>query len=225
MIRVGILGTARIAPRILDRPASGALIDAVASRDPAKAREFAAKYGIPRAYGSYEELLGDPSLDAVYMPLPQHLHCEFTVKAAAAGKHVLVEKPAAMSVAEVRRMEDACTAAGVLYMEAFMYRFMRVHQRAREIAQSGTIGKIRRVVLEWAFNFGLVKRSAFKFDRSLGGGALYDLGIYGIDFLRFITGDEPRILRAVMQRRSGTGIDEYTRAEFMLGDVRSEERR
>jgi len=119
VIRIGILGTASIARLFFGAPLSRAAIVAVASRDAGRAQEFARHYHIPRSYGTYEELLADPGIDAVYIPLPQHLHHLYTIRAAEAGKHVLVEKPAAVSSAEIEQMISACCASRVLLMEGF----------------------------------------------------------------------------------------------------------
>ncbi len=219
MIRVGILGTARIARALFEHPLKGANIVAVASRDVAKAAAFAAEYGIPKSFGSYEELLKSRDVDAVYIPLPQHLHCEYVVRAANAQKHVLVEKPAALSVHELHRMLEACEMNHVVYMEAFMYRFMRIHNRTKEILSNGTIGRLRYIDYNFCFNAYARGFSGFRLDRNLGGGVLYDLGVYGVDFLRFMTDGEPNLRSAYMRRRDSNGIDEFIHGVYTVGDV------
>lgn len=211
MVRIGILGTARIAGAFTGRSYRNAQLAAVASRSLERARAFAAEHGIPRALGSYDELLADPSVDAVYVPLPQHLHCEWVVRAAEAGKHVLVEKPAALTSAEVAAMTAACERNRVAYMEAFMYRFMSVHRRSRELAAGGAVGELRGVDFRWCIDTGPrgVSKEGFRMRRELGGGGLLDLGVYGMDFLRLVTGGRPELLWATVRRRDGDGIDEF----------------
>lgn len=219
MVRVGILGTARIARAFFGVPMRDASIVAVASREKSRAEEFGKEFNIPRRYGSYEQLLIDPDIDAVYISLPQHLHCEYTVKAAHAGKHVLVEKPVALTSAEVRSMIDACEERGVFLMEAFMYRFKEIQKRLKEIVTSGTIGKVTYIDFNWCFHIGTLVRSAFRMDPSTGGGALYDLGIYGVDFIRFVMNEEPRLLHAQIQRGISDGVDMFSHAVFEIAQA------
>ncbi|MBM2840779.1 MAG: Gfo/Idh/MocA family oxidoreductase, partial [Bacteroidetes bacterium] len=180
---------------------------------------FAYEFNIPRSYGSYEALLADPDIDAVYIPLPQHLHCEFAIKAAQAGKHVLVEKPAALTAAEIEFMIAACRQNGVFFMEAFMYRFKSIQRRVKEIIASGQIGGITYIDFNWCFNIRNLVRSAFRMDRAKGGGAMYDLGIYGIDFIRFITGLEPEFIHATIRRESRDGVDMFAHVQYLIGDA------
>jgi len=219
MVRFGILGTAKIAQAFLGHRFENAEILAVASRDPSKARAFAAKHGISRFYGSYERVLADPDIDAVYIPLPQHLHCEYVIKAAEARKHVLVEKPAALSVSEIERMMVSCENNGVLFMEAFMYRFKRLHHRVKEIIESGLIGKLHYIDFNWCFNIHKLARSDFRLKRETGGGALYDLGVYGVDFFRFVAGREPRLNEAYVRRDSPDGVDTFSHVICTIGDI------
>lgn len=219
MVRFGILGTARIAEAFLREKPETACITAIASRDGNRAREFARRAGLTSWFGSYEDLLADPAIDAVYIPLPPAMHCEYTVKALEAGKHVLVEKPAGLTVGEVERMQAAARAAGVRVMECLMYRFLRVHRRALEILREGTIGKLQAVDFRWASNLDLLARSPFRLDPAQGGGAMYDLGIYGIDFLRLVTGGEPRVLHAAQRRRGDAGVDDLVMATLSVNDV------
>lgn len=219
MIKVGILGTARIARAFFSAPLRNAEIVAIASREKSKAEAFGAEFNIPRCFGSYEELLADPGIDAVYIPLPQHLHCEYTLKAAEARKHVLVEKPAALSTAEAQSMIAACERHDVYLMEAFMYRFKSIVRRMKEVVASGEIGLVNYIDLSWCFNIRQVVRSQFRLDRSQGGGAMYDLGVYGIDFVRFITGDEPRFVQGSIYRESPDGVDMFSHIEYHAGNV------
>ncbi|MGA9116210.1 MAG: Gfo/Idh/MocA family oxidoreductase [Bacteroidota bacterium] len=217
MIRFGILGTARIARAFFGTPLRGAEITAVASRSRARAERFAEAWGLARAYGGYAALLKDPDLDAVYVPLPQHLHLRWTLAAAAAGKHVLVEKPAALSSGDLQRMIAVCRTHRVLFMEALMYRFLRIHRRAREIVREGKVGELRYVDYNLSFDAWTRNIDGFRLVRRLGGGALYDLGMYAVDFLRFMTGGEPELVHARMRRHRGRGVDVFTHALFRSG--------
>jgi D-xylose 1-dehydrogenase (NADP+, D-xylono-1,5-lactone-forming) len=219
MIRFGILGTARIARAFFRHPLEGVEFTAIASRNPGRAAEFARECGIPRVFDSYEQLLADPAIDAVYIPLPQHLHAEYCIKAAEKGKHMLVEKPAALNGPELRSVIGACRTHGVLFMEAFMYRFLRVHNRAKEIVEQGTIGPLRYVDFNLSVNAGALRLGGSRFDPALGGGAIYDRGIYGADFLRFMTGSKPKLVRSHMQRDRDTGVDVFTSALYEIGDI------
>jgi xylose dehydrogenase (NAD/NADP) len=219
MIRFGILGTAGIAQRFLVAEPTGARITAVASRNRNRAESFSRKYGIPRFFDSYDALLDDPAIDAVYIPLPQHLHARYVIRSAQAGKHILVEKPAALTVDEATSMKKACADNGVLCMEAFMYRFKSLHRRIREIVRGGEIGVIRYINFNWCFNIHELDRSPFRLKKELGGGALYDLGIYGIDFLRFLTGLEPVVHAAFLRREHHDGVDMFVHAALTVGDI------
>ncbi|NGZ78165.1 Gfo/Idh/MocA family protein [Saccharibacillus alkalitolerans] len=192
-LRWGIVGTAAIAENAFVpavQQSERGSVTAVASRNGDKAREMAERTGIKRHYGSYEELLNDPDIDAVYIPLPNHLHKEWTIRAAAAGKHVLCEKPAALDAEETREMLKACEAGGVKFAEAFMYRYGEKHRRVREIVASGEIGDVRS--MRGVFNyctpddFGNVR-----FNRAMGGGSIYDIGVYPVSAARMIMGGEP----------------------------------
>lgn len=192
-LRWGILGCAGIAVRAVIpgiRASETGVISAIASRDLAKAKETAAALDIPVAYGSYEELLADPNLDAVYIPLPNHLHKEWTIRAAEAGKHVLCEKPFAVNAAEAQEMADACQAAGVQLAEAFMYRHHPRYDRIAEMIQAGEIGEIRGIHGAFTFNSSGAAGNV-RFYRHMGGGSLYDVGCYPISAARMILGSEP----------------------------------
>jgi xylose dehydrogenase (NAD/NADP) len=219
LIKFGILGTARIARAFFSAPLQNAAIVAIASREQSKADTFGAEFNIPRCYDSYERLLADPDIEAVYIPLPQHLHCEYTIKSAQAGKHVLVEKPAALSVAEVQAMSAACQRNGVYLMEGFMYRFKSIVRRMKEIVASGEIGQMNHIDLNWCFNIKQVVRSPFRLDRRQGGGSMYDLGVYGIDFVRFMTDAEPQLVSAAITRETPDGVDMMTHALYKAGNV------
>ncbi len=193
---------------------------AIASREAARAAEYARLYGIPRSYGNYNDLLGDVGIDAVYIPLPQSLHAEYTVKAARSGKHVLVEKPAALTAREVSSMIHACERHGVLLMEGLMYRFLPIQQRVRQLVGDGTIGRLRYIDFNWCVNARAIGRNGFRFDKRLGGGALYDLGVYGIDFMKFLMPrGKPRLLFAGTYRQNRSSVDEFTHALFAVDGI------
>jgi predicted dehydrogenase len=204
---------------VLDRPLDGAQVMAVASRMKSRAEAFADEFSIPRRYGSYDELIDDPDIDAVYIPLPQHLHCEYAIKSAYAGKHVLVEKPAALSVEELQRMLSACSEKKVVFMEAFMYRFKRIHNRVKEMIMSGAIGKLRYIDFAWSYNIRELARSPFRLEKNAGGGGLYDLGIYAADFFHFITNRDPVLLHACLHQDTPQGVDMFAHATCTMDDV------
>lgn len=191
----GILGTAKIAERELVpalQESETANLLAIASRKLIKAKRFAAKHRIPRAYGSYEELLKDPDIEAVYIPLPNHLHYKWTIKAAELGKHVLCEKPLARSVDEVTEMFAACEANHVLLMEGFMYRFHPQTQRVQELLKQKVIGEPRLIRVAHSFPLHLLDREEdFRWQMETGGGNLLDLGVYCIDTARYLFQADP----------------------------------
>ncbi|MUT67547.1 Gfo/Idh/MocA family protein [Paenibacillus sp. NEAU-GSW1] len=165
-------------------------VTAIASRGIAKAEEAAANLGIAKAYGSYEELLADADIDAVYIPLPNHMHKEWTIKAAEAGKHVLCEKPIALTAAEAQEMIDACRKAGVVLAEAFMYRHHPRYTRIQEIIASGEIGELRAISGAFTFN-NAADANNVRYKAEWGGGSLYDVGCYPISAARLLLGQEP----------------------------------
>jgi xylose dehydrogenase (NAD/NADP) len=217
MVRIGILGTAAIARPFFGAPLRHARIVAIASRSASRAAAFAKEFGIPTHYGSYDELLADTSIDAVYLPLPPALHAEWTIRAARAGKHVLIEKPAAPSSNDVERMLEACASHRVLYMEAFMYRFKAIHRHVRDLVHAGTLGHLRYIDFSWCFNIEALRRSLFRLDPEHGGGALNDLGVYGIDFLRFLGMPVPTVVHASIQRHNGGGVDNFSHVVLRSG--------
>ena len=185
-LRWGVLSTANIG-RVAVNPAlqassNGELL-AVASRDPGQAARLRPKWGIPRHHHGYEALLDDPDIDAVYIPLPNCLHREWTIRAAEKEKHVLCEKPLALTAAECREMHAAAEANGVKLMEAFMYRF---HPRDREGARAGRGGArwVRLRVIRSAFTFRLTRPDNIRLQPDLGGGALMDVGCYCVNLSR-----------------------------------------
>jgi len=179
-IRWGILSTAKINQALLDpiREAERSELAAVASRDLAKAKAYASTEDIPKAYGSYEEMLADPAIDVVYISLPNGLHCEWTVKAAEAGKHVLCEKPLVTTMEDFERVEAAATANNVTVFEAFMHLHHPQTLKIKEVVHSGQLGDIR-LINSW-FNFYLPPENAnnIRLSTELSGGSLWDVGVY-----------------------------------------------
>ena len=166
-----------------------ARIVAIASRDEAKAAAAAARFGIGRSYSSYAALLADPEVEAVYIPLPNNLHAELTAKALDAGKHVLCEKPLAMNAAEARSMAARAREKGLLLMEAFMYRFHPQWLRAKEILDSGEIGRPRFIQVSFSYNNSDPANIRNRVET--GGGALYDIGCYAISASRCNASSQP----------------------------------
>ncbi len=210
-LRWGILSTADIGRRKVIpgmKKAARCEVAAIGSRDAATAQRVADELGIPRVYGSYEALLADPDIDAVYIPLPNHLHAEWTVAAARAGKHVLCEKPLALSVADAERMVAACDAEGVRLMEAFMYRLHPSWVAVRELVASGRIGELR-AVQSW-FSFFNDDPGNIRNIREKGGGALLDVGCYTVNLSRMLFGGEPVRVEASMTRDPVSGVDILT---------------
>ena len=212
-LRFGILSTADIARKKVVpgmRTADRVEVVAIASRDAATAERVAAELAIPRAHGSYEALLADPEVDAVYIPLPNHLHLEWTLAAAAAGKHVLCEKPLALTADDAQRMADACQAAGVRLMEAFMYRLHPTWVAVRELVASGRIGRLQ-AVQSW-FSYFNDDASNIRNVLDYGGGALMDIGCYSVNLSRMLFGGEPTRVQAALRRDEATGVDVLTSA-------------
>ncbi|GAB6931372.1 Gfo/Idh/MocA family oxidoreductase [Paenibacillus sp. JCM 10914] len=192
-LRFGIMSTAKIArnamiPGILK--SERCQVEAVASRDMNKAQELAERYHIDKYYGSYEELLQDPQIDAVYIPLPNHLHKDWSIKAAQAGKHILCEKPASLTEEDVQEMIDAVAANGVLFVEAFMYRYHPKHARVQEIIESGEIGELRGIHGSFTFNNAQDQHNV-RYNKDMGGGSIYDVGCYPISAARMLFKQEP----------------------------------
>lgn len=191
-VRFGILSTANIAQKELIpaiERAENAEVVAIASLS-GKETEVAKQFNIPKAYASYEELLDDQDVDAVYIPLPNHLHKEWVIKAAQKGKHVLCEKPAALNAEETEELVKVCRDHQVKYMEGFMYQFHTQHERVKEIIASGEIGEVQ--MMEATFSFYMNDReNNIRMDASKGGGSVYDIGCYCIHSIRNILGDEP----------------------------------
>ncbi len=215
----GVLSTAKIGrERVLPGMKKSGLLEirAMASRDEARARSTADALGIPRAYGSYEALLADPEIEAVYNPLPNHLHVPLTLQAAAAGKHVLCEKPIALTAAEAVQLRAA--AKKVLIAEAFMVRFHPQWLRAREVVQSGRIGTLRAV--QMFFGYNNVDPANVRNIADIGGGGLYDIGCYAIVAGRFFLNAEPTRAIALIDRDPEFRTDRLTSGLLDFGDGR-----
>jgi len=218
-LRWGLLSTARInrslIPPLKASPRNE--LAAVASRSAAQAQSYAAEWGIPEAHGSYEDLLADPSIDVLYNPLPNHLHASWTIRAAEAGKHVLCEKPLALSVAEVDAIEAAARANTVVVAEAFMYRHHPRTMQVRQRIQSGEIGALQ--LIRGGFTFPLSDPDNVRWDPEMGGGGLWDVGCYPLSFARYVVGQEP--LEVFGQQVTGpTGVDvSFTALLRFPGDI------
>jgi len=172
-------------------------ITAIASRDLARAREVAQQLNIPKAYGSYEELLADPEIDAIYNPLPNHLHVPWSIKALEAGKHVLCEKPIALSAAEAEALVEAARKHPRLkVMEAFMYRHHPQWQRAKQLVKEGAVGELRTI--QSFFAYYLVDPTNVRNRADIGGGGLLDIGCYNVSLSRFVFDEEPRRVVGVL---------------------------
>jgi predicted dehydrogenase len=216
-LRIGVLGAARITPTALVKPASRmpeVEVVAVAARDETRAQKFAAKHGIATVHGSYEALLADPQVEAVYNPLPNGLHGRWTLAALAAGKHVLCEKPFTANAEEAEAVAAAADASGLVVMEAFHYRYHPLVERLLEIV-GDELGPLRRV--ETRMCIPLPMRNDIRYDLDLAGGALMDVGCYAIHQLRTLAGAEPEVVSAEA-RCTKPGIDRWAKAEMSFPD-------
>ncbi|MEJ2736002.1 MAG: Gfo/Idh/MocA family oxidoreductase [Anaerolineae bacterium] len=205
ILRWGLLSTARINRRLIPaiRAAERAELRAVASRNQVRAQAYAAEWDIPRAHGSYEALLADPEIDVVYVPLPNSLHAEWAVRAAQAGKHVLCEKPLALSVSECDQIIAAAEATGVVVTEAVMYLYHPLLHKVQQLVRDGAVGEVRLV--RGAFSFFLDRPDDVRWKPELGGGSLWDTGSYPVSFIRWIAGEPQQVFG--WQTLSDTGVD------------------
>jgi predicted dehydrogenase len=213
-----VISTSNIGRRAVNpaiQASSNGELLAVASREEGRAREFAEERSIPTFYGSYEDLLDDERVEAVYNPLPNSLHKEWTIKAAEKGKHILCEKPLAVDAVECLEMKAAATANGVKLLEAFMYRFHPRTEKVLEMVRGGAIGDLRQI--RSSFTFLLTNPDNIRWDKDLGGGALMDVGCYCVNVSRTVAGKEPVEVRAMANFRS-PGVDEQ-----MAGTLRFED--
>lgn len=220
ILRIGILGAARIAPLALMGPAhetDDVRVVAVAARDAARAAAFATKHGVPRVHASYEALLADPEIDAVYNPLPNGLHGRWTIAALEAGKHVLCEKPFTANAAEAEAVAAVARRTGLVVMEAFHWRYHALTRRMLEIVASGELGEVQRIEVRFCIPL-LAQDIRWRLD--LAGGALMDVGCYAIHILRTLAGAEPSVVSARARLKS-PGVDRLTTAEFAFPDGRT----
>jgi predicted dehydrogenase len=203
-VRWGILSTADINTKLLAGAAESSDVDvvAVASRDLGRAEPFAEHHGIPRAYGSYDELLADPEVEAIYNPLPNTMHCEWSIRAVEAGKHVLCEKPMSRHVAEVEQAFDAAERAGRLLSEAFMYRHHPQTARLVELVREGAIGELRLV--RSAFSYTLFDPDNIRLRTDVEGGGLMDVGCYCVSGSRLLAGEPERVFGRAYVGHTGT---------------------
>ncbi len=217
-LRIGVLGAARIAPAAVIGPAGrveGVEVVAVAARDVDRARAFAAKHSIPRVVDTYEHLVADPDIVAVYNPLPNGLHGKWTMAAMAMGKHVLCEKPFTADAEEARTVAAAQAGSGVVVMEAFHYRYHPLFARVGELVTTGAVGPVRH--LEAALCFPLLSGKDIRWNPALAGGATMDAGCYPIHMVRHLAGSEPEVTGARTRLRS-PGIDRFMQAELRFPD-------
>ncbi|PYR95082.1 MAG: gfo/Idh/MocA family oxidoreductase [Acidobacteria bacterium] len=206
ILRWGLLGTARINRAVIPviRESSRSTLEAVASRTIDRAREYASEWNIPRAIGSYEALLDDSTIDAIYIAIPNSLHAEWTIRALDAGKHVLCEKPLALSVEQVDEIARSARRAGRVAAEAFMYRHHPLTHAVQKMILDGTIGQLR--LIRGAFTFPLTHPADVRFDPALGGGSLWDVGCYPVSYACLLAGDGPSDVFG-WQEKSESGID------------------
>lgn len=216
-LRWGLLSTADINKALLDplRTSKRNRLLAVASRSQDKAGEYARKNKVKRAYGSYADLLADPDIDVIYNPLPNNMHAEWTIKAVQAGKHVLCEKPLALSLAEVDAMSDAAEKYGKVVAEAFMYRTHPQTLKAQEILANGKLGKVKLV--RGSYTYPGTDPDNYRWKPEMGGGGLWDVGCYPLSYTRALLGAEPLEVFG-WQVTGPTGVDEVFAAQLHFPD-------
>ena len=216
-IRWGILGTARINRRVIPaiRETSGSELYAVASRRADRAAAYAHDWTIPASFGSYDALLAAPEIDVVYIPLPNGLHTQWTIAALQAGKHVLCEKPLALTVEDVDRIATTARDTGRIATEGFMYRHHSQTQQAVDLVRGGAIGGVRTI--HGTFTFMLDRADDVRLDPALGGGSLWDVGCYPVGFARLVCGVEP--VEVVGHAETGpTGVDLAFAGQLLFPD-------
>ena len=191
ILRWGFLSTAKISHALISplRVSKRNQLVAIASRSDEKAKAYAKKWEIPRAYGSYEALLADPEIDVIYNSLPNHLHADWAIKALKAGKHVLCEKPLGLTASDVDKMFATAKESGRVLTEAFMYRHHPQTLKVKEIVESGVLGKLR--FLRGSFTFTLNREGNYRFSKDMGGGSIWDVGCYPISYTRMLLGTSP----------------------------------
>jgi D-xylose 1-dehydrogenase (NADP+, D-xylono-1,5-lactone-forming) len=217
----GLISTARITRKIIPaiQTSPGCILMAVASRDQDKADDFAGEFGIPRAYGTYQDLLDDPKIDCVYNPLPNSLHAEWTIKALEAGKHVLCEKPFTMDSQEALAVSAAAKDANRVVMEAFMYRFHPQWERVRLMIENGDIGELRLIRAQMGGHMDRLDDIRMK--PEYGGGALMDVGCYCVNACRMIAASEPEWMAATANYENDVDVM-FTALMRFPGDVLTE---
>ncbi len=211
-LRIGILGAAKIAPSALIQPARSvpaAAVWSIAARDPARAEQFARRHGIPHVRRTYEELIGDPEVEAVYIPLPNSLHCAWSLRALAAGKHVLCEKPLASNAQEAQLMAEAARAHGRLLVEAFHYRYHPLAARIKAIVAGGELGEITSLSAHLCVP--LLRPGHIAYRLELSGGATMDVGCYPVNLVRHLAGAEPSVVYA-RSRLASPHLDRWMEA-------------
>jgi predicted dehydrogenase len=217
-LRIGVLGSARIARLFAEgvRVSRKVVVAAVASRDVARATAFARDNGVATVHPTYEALLDDPGIDAIYVPLPNNLHAAWSIRAADAGKHVLCEKPLAATAAEARAVFEAARKNGVYVVEAYPYRAQPQTLKMRELLAGNAIGRLQ--LIQASFGFPLTDAANIRMDPALAGGALMDAGSYPVSFVRTVTGTKPTRVFAI-SRPADSGVDLTTLAvlEFPNG--------
>ncbi len=214
VVRIGVLGAAKIAPSAVIKPArnvAGAEVVAIAARDRARADAFAAKHGVANVCADYAALVASPDIDAIYNPLPNGLHQQWTIAALEAGKHVLCEKPLTANAAEAEECAAVAQRTGLVLMEAFHWRYHPLAQRMVEIVQRGELGTLEHV--EAALCFPLPMFSDIRYQYDLAGGAMMDAGCYTVSQARAIAGEEPEVVTATAKLRK-PDVDRAMRAEL-----------
>ena len=203
-VKWGIISTADINRKVIPGAHASPKVDlvGVASRDQQRAEEYAKQWDIPRAYGSYEALLADPEIEAVYISLPNSMHCEWSIKSVEAGKHVLCEKPLSRHPNEVEEAFDAADKAGRLLSEAFMYRHNPQTKRVKQLVDEGAIGELR--VVRSVFSYSLYDEDNIRLRTDVEGGALMDVGCYNVSGSRLVGGEPEHVLGEAWYGPSGT---------------------
>ena len=213
-VRLGVLGAARITPAAIVKPArnsTDAELVGIAARDRARADAFASKHGVPRVFDTYADLLADPDIDAIYNPLPNGLHAEWTIAALEAGKHVLCEKPFTSNAKEAEAVAAVADRTGLVVMEAFHYRYHPLAARMRTLVESGELGTLQHV--EASLCFPLPKFSDIRYQYDLGGGATMDVGSYTVHLTRLLGLEEPTVTSATAKLRT-PDVDRAMTAEL-----------
>lgn len=215
-IRWGILSTANIGRRVIPaiQASYNGEVIAIGSRSLERAQRFAKEQNIPTAYGSYEELIADDRVDAIYIPLPNRLHAEWSIKCAHAGKPTLCEKPFAIDAQEAQTIVDAFRQADILLAEAFMYRYHPQHAKVKEIIAGGGIGALH--IINSSFTFPISDVQNIRLSKELAGGGIMDVGCYCVNLMRFMTGEEPESVTASAKIGAKTGVDEVLAATLQF---------